>query len=348
MSVDYIIGQIFSSNIDGDFIVLENMGHIYERTHNDYYKIQFLDSGNISHASKYCIEHRSVKDPFYGIDISRLQYSNNYGAFRVIEFIKSYDDKKNVMADIEFVATGTRKRVFAKHIKSGDIKDENATFITPLDTTLLQPRIREWRIDYKLHEIYKHMESRCLDQRSDHYAMYGKLGIKICDRWLNSWQVFIQDARLFDQFQKFYRYPTIYQIDKDYKQLSIPKEQRVYAPETCMFLHYYDNANIRYFEAAQIRTSGSKYYGVEKIPNGTFTARIYTHGVRRYLASFTNEIAAASCYNYWHRYYHQYELFPLFNNIDEMPPTEFMRLYTVVNPGINLDAIITNGGLREK
>ncbi len=37
------------------------------------------------------------------------------------------------------------------------------------------------------------MKYRCLNQNSTHFARYGGRGIKVCDRWLNSFQAFIED-----------------------------------------------------------------------------------------------------------------------------------------------------------
>ncbi len=37
------------------------------------------------------------------------------------------------------------------------------------------------------------MKTRCLNKKSSHYKNYGGRGIKICDRWLNSFEYFLED-----------------------------------------------------------------------------------------------------------------------------------------------------------
>jgi len=37
------------------------------------------------------------------------------------------------------------------------------------------------------------MKERCLNPRHDHFHLYGGRGIKICDRWLESFVVFLDD-----------------------------------------------------------------------------------------------------------------------------------------------------------
>jgi hypothetical protein len=45
------------------------------------------------------------------------------------------------------------------------------------------------------HEYYswRNMKTRCLNPRSNVYSHYGARGIKVCDRWLNSFENFLED-----------------------------------------------------------------------------------------------------------------------------------------------------------
>ena len=42
----------------------------------------------------------------------------------------------------------------------------------------------------KLHDIFRHMKSRCYDPKNNRYDRYGGRGIKICDEWLNDVESF--------------------------------------------------------------------------------------------------------------------------------------------------------------
>src|SRR6185295_10789375 len=41
--------------------------------------------------------------------------------------------------------------------------------------------------------VWKNMKNRCCNPRSDRYHQYGGRGIKICDRWKNSFDAFCED-----------------------------------------------------------------------------------------------------------------------------------------------------------
>jgi len=37
------------------------------------------------------------------------------------------------------------------------------------------------------------MKSRCYDPNHSHFKYYGQMGVKVCDRWLNSFASFLED-----------------------------------------------------------------------------------------------------------------------------------------------------------
>lgn len=45
----------------------------------------------------------------------------------------------------------------------------------------------------KTHNSWRSMKSRCLDKNTKKYPSYGGRGIKICDRWLYSFENFLED-----------------------------------------------------------------------------------------------------------------------------------------------------------
>lgn len=40
---------------------------------------------------------------------------------------------------------------------------------------------------------WKGMKQRCHNKKSEHYHLYGALGVKVCDRWMHSFENFLED-----------------------------------------------------------------------------------------------------------------------------------------------------------
>lgn len=82
---------------------------------------------------------------------------------------------------------GTRKVIRAKHVTSGRIKScgclrrENKPALTHGMT---------YAPEYK---IWEAMKRRCLNVNDSSYERYGGRGIKVCDRWLHSFENFYSD-----------------------------------------------------------------------------------------------------------------------------------------------------------
>ena len=45
----------------------------------------------------------------------------------------------------------------------------------------------------KIYRTWVNMKARCLNPKEQHYPLYGGRGIKVCDRWLNSFENFLID-----------------------------------------------------------------------------------------------------------------------------------------------------------
>lgn len=54
-------------------------------------------------------------------------------------------------------------------------------------------RKRNETVEYR---AWSHMKYRCYDKRSESYKDYGGRGIKVCDRWLESFSNFLEDMGL--------------------------------------------------------------------------------------------------------------------------------------------------------
>ena len=49
------------------------------------------------------------------------------------------------------------------------------------------------RNNIKEYNSWKNARHRCYDPKCDHYYLYGKRGIKMCERWLNNFDAFLED-----------------------------------------------------------------------------------------------------------------------------------------------------------
>jgi len=312
-----IINNKYMSNTYGPFNVIEYVK-------SKYYLIQFEWSSCITQARIDHIRNGTVRDPWYGINPYEMQWSNRCGPFYILNTMSL--SHKDIPIRIKFIETGSIVDANINTIKSGTIKDPAASEVIHLDTSLIQPNLAEYRINIFLSRTYKNIMNRCYNPRCNIYNRYGAIGVKMCDRWKGSVENFKEDVKKLHGYSKFYRWPTRYQLDKDFKQMGIPRGERVYGPDTCVFLYNVDNVNVHVFEdhCINIDSLSSQYYGVCKIGNNRYTVYISLNGKNKYLGTYTNEIAAANIYNHYSRMYNsqfntkRYEEVQLSNNVPLM------------------------------
>lgn len=133
------------------------------------------------------------------------------------------------------------------------------------------------RVQSKTYRCYWNMISRCTREDDSHYKNYGGRGIKICDRWMNGFEFFLEDMG---------EAP----IGKSIDRIDVDKG--------------YEKGNCRWASPSmqarnKTKITGKKfseYRGVGKQSN-KFTARIRIDGKLKWLGSFENEIDAAKAYD---------------------------------------------------
>ena len=315
------LNKVYHSNSYGDFKIIQVIGR--DKSSNMIVKIKFINTGYEYDTRVDCALNGNVRDPLYNIDFNRIYQSNTSGPFKIVEYIGSVNSRRKVI--VEFINTGYRKEASVDNIIRGFVRDDTLDYNIPIDTNMQN---YDYFITERLKMIWKNIYSRCYNPNDSHYNNYGGIGVIMSDEWKDM-NAFVESVRAVPQYDKFYNNPSRYHLDKDYLQMNIPKRNRIYSKETCIFLLDSDNINLMLIENKHNGRDSSKYYGVSKVKN-LYRANIYVNKNHIHIGSFTNEIAAANAYNYWREYYHNYELVNLINDVPYMPIEEWSK-YNVSN-----------------
>ena len=118
----------------------------------------------------------------------------------------------------------------------------------------------------KEHDVWKYMIERCYDPTAKMYKNYGGIGVTVCKEWL-VFEFFLCSLPLIPGYLDWINGdPNEYNIDKDMLQQGVPQGQKIYSPETVMFIKNSDN--IRERSLRNISNFNNNYVGVAQNPSG--------------------------------------------------------------------------------
>ena len=334
----YNVGDIVTTNTYGDIEILniyydesEKIGDKnYNYRHCNKCDVRFLSNNQIVYGVKiYNLNRGRIFNPTHGFIPNKIFQSNTSGPFIMLEHLGTENGYAKVK--IKFINTGRIIDVDLKNALEGRISDPALNGKTSNDFKVSRFDDYHAYILSRLKATYWNMMARCYDNRYQFYINYGAIGVTVCDRWKDNIDNFLNDAKNLFNYESYFWKPYLYTLDKDWKSFNngIPKSERVYSPETCVWLHYMDNSNLARIEARARGEITSEYFGILKSGGKTkdpiFIVNFNANGNQINIGSYSNIIAAANAYNYYYLQYHTYEFIPLINDVPYMPPDEFMK-----------------------
>lgn len=231
---DMVVGTVHSSRFYGDVIVIE-----YINSKNVL--VEFINTGSRVYKYATRIREGNIKDPTLDSTmiirerenkLGKIFSSNNYGDFKII----GYMDRDNVK--IKFVNTGHEKNTRMINILSGDIKDPYYPSIFGIGYLGEGVSPSEGGKGNKLYITWFNMVQRCYSDKY-HQKKPTYKDCTVCEEWHN----FQNFAKWMQEKIDSGEYQDGYHLDKDKLQPNI--SNKVYSPDTCVFISAKENSEIR-------------------------------------------------------------------------------------------------------
>ena len=148
--------------------------------------------------------------------------------------------------------------------------------------------------DNSMSDRWRGMIRRCYCETDQAYPLYGGIGVRVCERW-HCYANFLVDCKSLPGYNDMIKDPKNYNIDKDILQSNIPHSQRIYSPQTCMFVPVYMNSvqvAIDNFDK-----HSNMYYNVINHKNA-YNVEIQINGVTERIGRYKDPIVAANAANH--------------------------------------------------
>lgn len=256
------------------------------------------------------------------IDPNKIYESRSYGKFRII---RDTGERKSGsrLVEIEFLETGAKAIVRYDCAVRGNVRDRYKKTMCGVAC------IGNASSYHQAYNMWESMIHRCYDKNYISYSRYGAKGVRVCDKWL-CFEYFLEDLPLIDGYDNWIKNPTLYHIDKDYKQRGLGYECKIYSLETCCFLQASDNIAVARMDSNIRRNSNCKYVGVRQTSNESYNAYIYIDKTYHNLGTFQTPELAAAAYNNACSYF--YSNRQVMNDVPYIYPSELILLNKCAKP----------------
>ena len=189
--------------------------------------------------------------------IKTNSYINKYGCtYFVSKFVSN--DSKNRYYEIIFPYTGYSAIFTKTQIVRGNVKDRFFPCVAGVGYLGNATASRGDRF----YSVWHNMIHRCYNPNFGEYKRYGALGVKVCLRW-HCFEYFLRDIIIVDRFDfdKFMNGKI--ELDKDFKQINLPSNQKIYSLYTCTFLSSIENNYLSstHYGYRAVSPDGTRYYG---------------------------------------------------------------------------------------
>lgn len=232
------------------------------------------------------------------IDFNNTYETKTHGTYKIIYDYQYTLSKTHRYVRIRFDHTGTEMDVRLDAIGHHDFKDP---YFPSIYGVAYKGNVSGTRTYNKHHyDRWISMISRCHSPNDKNYMRYGGIGIQVSNEWL-CFENYLRDIQTLPGYDKYLNDPFNYHLDKDYLQLNVPPENRVYSKETCVWLHRTENVAVRTMDN---NMKINKYHGVYK-NREYYYPTILCNGTKITIGKFTDLIVAANAYNHYANMIHK-------------------------------------------
>lgn len=113
-----------------------------------------------------------------------------FGRLRVIEEVEKKNQQRRVLCLCE---CGKYRTCYLGQLRNGNSRSCGC-LATELRSKAISRRNRtHGESDCRTHRIWRAMKTRCTNPAASNYEIYGGRGVKVCDRWMDSYEAFLAD-----------------------------------------------------------------------------------------------------------------------------------------------------------
>ena len=312
-----IPGTIYHTKNYGDVSVLEDLGRINGK---HFVNIKFINTGSIKRVELYELKKGNVKDD--SIPCKKLIFnpdeiytSNNYGDYKIIEDL-GFIQYGIRYVRIKFIDTNYETIVVYNNARIGNVKDVMRPTVYGVGYIGTEEIIEANSIDKILYHRWINMISRCYNYNDKRYNSYGAIGIHVHNDWLN-FNNYRNDVKLIHGYNLFVENPKLYHLDKDYLQLQVPHNKRIYSKYTCIWMNSLSNARL----TNEIAVAHGIIFN-----NGLFFTKVYDYNSCKLIdyGPFNSIEDAVSVFN-------MYPIYNFLQNNNYSYNTKLKNMCTIIN-----------------